>query len=328
MSKAGGITATPGATRGAGDGGRQAANQQRATQGRLLIAAAATLWGTSATLARFVFHERAVSPFVVVELRLLFAIAVLAPLLLWRRPDALRVRREDLRYFLILGLFGVTTVQGSYYFTISRLGVGLAILLQYLAPALIVLWGLVRGQRIAPLVGAAVVAAIAGTALLVGGVHPTAIGARPLDWAVGFASALFFAFYIVYSKRGLGRYPPETVLLYTFAIAAVVWAVITPPWRILQAGYSPSLWGMFFALGMLSTLLPFTLFYLGLARLPAAEAGIVATFEPVVALASAWVFLGERLAPLQWLGAALVLLASVMASWRDPTRAISPVDVA
>ncbi|MFI5371781.1 MAG: EamA family transporter [Candidatus Eisenbacteria bacterium] len=297
-----------------------------AAQGRWLVFGAAALWGTSATLARFVFHERQVSPFVVVELRLTFAVAVLGPLLYFARRDALRVRREDWGYIVTLALCGVATVQGSYYYTISRLGVGLAILLQYLAPAIIVAWGVLRGRPASIRTVASVAAAVAGTALLVRGIHPAAAGSRPLDWAVGFASAFFFAFYVVFSKRGLGRYRPETVLFWTFAIAGLFWACVTPPWRILAAHYDPSLWLMFFTLGMFSTLVPFTLFYRGLDRMPAAEASVVATLEPVVALLSAWLFLGEALTLRQWFGAALVLAASLLATARDPARLPTPVD--
>ena len=302
--------------------------RRRAVQGRLLVSGAAALWGTSATLARFIFHARRVSPFVVVELRLAFAVMVLGPLLLLTRREALRVRREDWGYIALLAMLGVATVQGSYYYTISRLGVGLAILLQYLAPAVIVAWGVFRGRPASARILASVAAAIAGTALLVGGAHAAAAGARPLDWAIGFASAFFFAFYVMYSKRGLGRYRPETVLFWTFTIAGAFWACVTPPWRIAAARYDLSLWLMFFALGMFSTLLPFTLFYMGLERMPAAEASVVATLEPVVALFSAWVFLGEALSARQWLGAALVLGAAWLSSAQDPARPPAAVDPA
>ena len=46
-----------------------------------------------------------------------------------------------------------------------------------------------------------------------------ALNARPVDWVVGFGAALAFAFYIVFSKRGLAKYPPETVLFHTLLIA-------------------------------------------------------------------------------------------------------------
>jgi drug/metabolite transporter (DMT)-like permease len=130
---------------------------------------------------------------------------------------------------------------------------------------------------------------------------------------VGFAAAIAFAFYVIYSKRGLAGYAPETVLFYTFLIAAFLWAIVTPPWRILAAGYGADLWLIFLGLGVFSTLVPFACFYAGLKRLPATQAAIVATLEPVIAVLSAALFLGEGLRPVQWLGAIMVLAASLLA---------------
>jgi len=285
-------------------------------RGRWFVFAAATLWGTSATLARFVFHERSVPPLVVVELRLAFAVALLATWLLVTNRAAFRIARADVPYFLVLGLGGVAMVQGSYYYSIARIGVGLAILIQYLAPSLIVAMNLLRGRTASKATIAAVVVAAAGTAMLVGTVSPEAAHAKPFDWLVTSASAVFFAFYIVYSKRGLAKYAPETVLLYSFTIAGILWAVVTPPWKIAAAHYDANLWWMFAALGVFSTLVPFALFNHGLRRMPAAEAGVVATLEPVVAVVSAWLFLGEGLRPMQWAGALLVLIAAALASQR------------
>jgi drug/metabolite transporter (DMT)-like permease len=238
-----------------------------------------------------------------------------------RNRAALRIERRDLGYILVLGLFGVAAVQGSYYFSIARLGVGLAILLQYVAPSLIVLWDIVRGQRPSPATAIAVLLALGGTALLVNGIDATKLNASPLDWAIGFSSAIIFAFYVLYSKRGLARYAPETVLLYTFAIAAAFWACVTPPWRILAAGYSTTLWWKFLLLGVFSTLVPFRCFYAGLKRLPATEAAVLATSEPVVAIVAAAIFLGETLRPLQMLGAAMVIVAAMLASRGHPETA-------
>jgi drug/metabolite transporter (DMT)-like permease len=289
-----------------------------AAAGRLLVFAAATLWGTSATLARFVFRDHAVPAIEVVELRLVVATLVLAPIMLLRAPDRMRVRREDVPYLVALSVLCVAGLQGSYYYAISRLGVGLAIVIQYLAPSLIVLWGLARGERVTWRTGGAVVAAVAGTALLVGDLSAAAARGQPLDWIVAFASAGLFAGYIVASKRGLARYAPETMLLWTFSIAAVFWMIVTPPWTIVARGYGADLWGMFLLLGLFSTLVPFYLFNRGLGRLGATEAGILATLEPLVAVVAAWAFLGEGLRPIQWAGAVLVLAASALASARTP----------
>jgi drug/metabolite transporter (DMT)-like permease len=162
--------------------------------------------------------------------------------------------------------------------------------------------------------------ALAGTVLLVGNIDPRQTKASPLQWAVGFTSALSFAFYIVWSKRGLARYRPETVLFHTFWMAAVLWAFVTPPWVIIGAGYGLQLWAVFFVLATFSTLVPFLLFNAGLRRLRPTEAGVLSTLEPVVAMTSAAVFLGEWLTPVQNIGALLVLGSSALASFREADR--------
>jgi DME family drug/metabolite transporter len=250
----------------------------------------------------------------VVELRLLISVVMLGTWLALRKPQALRVEPRDWGSFLILGSLGVAVIQGGYYYSISKLGVGLAILIQYLAPTLIVLYEIARGARPDARVAVTVLAALAGTALLVGNVGAAAAGARPLDWAISFSTALTFAFYIVYSKRVLGRYAPETVLLYTFLVAGVLWAFVTPPARIISAGYPLTTWALFVLLAIVSALAPFSCFYAGLRRLSAAEAGIFATLEPVIAVLTAWIALGEGLSAMQWMGALLVLVAALLAT--------------
>jgi drug/metabolite transporter (DMT)-like permease len=71
--------------------------------------------------------------------------------------------------------------------------------------------------------------------------------------------------------------------------------------------------------GVMTTLLPITLYTYGLSRLPASEASILLTFEPVVAFVLAAVVLGESLQAGQWLGVIAVLGGVVLLTW--PSRA-------
>src|SRR5262249_59129508 len=111
----------------------RAPGDQRAL-GRGLVFLAALCWGTTATLARSVFRDLGVPAQTVVELRLAIAASLLFAWLLTRARGRLRIEPRDRAYILALGLFGVAAVHGGYYYAISRLGVGLAILLQYVAP--------------------------------------------------------------------------------------------------------------------------------------------------------------------------------------------------
>ena len=290
-------------------------------RGRWLILAATLFWGVSATLARHLFRDLHLPALVVVEMRLAIAAALLLPWLALRRPERLRVGGRRLAELVVLGVLGVAAVQGSYYYAVSTLGVGLAILLQYIAPALVLIYSALRGERVGAIAVVAVIAALAGTVLLVGNVDAAAISAGPMPWIAGFGSAFIFAYYIVASKSALRRNAPETVLVYTFAIAAVFWSFAVPPWMIAAAHYSLRVWLLFLALGVTSTLVPFGLFYSGLRSLDAQQAGVLATAEPLIAVLSAWLLLGEGLRPIQWLGASLVLVAATLAA----TRASEPV---
>jgi drug/metabolite transporter (DMT)-like permease len=303
-----------------------ATERDQRSLGRWLVFLATFCWGTTATLARSVFRDGGVPAQTVVELRLVIAASLLFAWLLSRNRAALRIERGDRGALLVLGLFGVAAVQGTYYYSIAKLGVGLAILLQYVAPSLIVLYEMARGQKPSPAMIAAVLLALGGTALLVSGVDRSSVHASAFDWLVGASSSVIFAFYVLASKRLVTRYPPETVLVYTFAIAAVFWMCVTPPWRIVAEQYPASMWARFALLGVFSTLVPFRCFYAGLKRLPAAEAGVIATAEPVVAILSAFVFLGEGLRPGQMLGALLVIVAAVLASRGHPETAEAGVE--
>jgi drug/metabolite transporter (DMT)-like permease len=287
-------------------------------RGRFLVGLATVFWGCSATLARYVFRDFSVPPLDAIESRLVIAVTLLGAWLALSRPSAFRIRREDIGYFLILGIFGMAAVQSAYYHSIARLGVGLAILIQYLAPSIIVLNDLAHGRPVRRSTWFGVLVALLGTALLIGNVDRSLLRASALDWAIGFGAAFAFAFYIIYSKRGLARYAPETVLFYNFFVAAVFWMIVYPPARVLAAGYGPGIWAAFFALGVLNNLIPFALFYAGLRHLAPSQAGIMATLEPVVAVLAAALFLGEGLRPLQWVGAAGVLAASILATRNRP----------
>lgn len=294
--------------------GAAAASPRRPLAAVWLILAAATFWGTTATLARHLFRDLELPALLVVEWRLLIASLLLGGWLALRAPERLRVRRADWGYVLVLALGGVAPVQGTYYYSIATLGVATAILLQYLAPSLIVLWQMARGAPVRAATLGAVALAVAGTALLVGVGRDALAGVDPFDLAIGFASAVIFAFYVLYSKRGLERYHPSTMLFYSFLLSALFWAAFHPPAGLFRLGAPPQAMIGVLALGVFSTLVPFSFFYAGLRRLPPAEAGVLATFEPVVAVISAWVVLGEALIPAQWLGAMLILAAALLAT--------------
>lgn len=276
--------------------------------GLLLVVGACVLWGTSATLARWAMN-RAVPALVIVELRLMMSVLVLAVAFALLRPALFRVGRGDLVRLVVLGTVGIAAVQGTYYTNVGWVGVGLAILLQYLAPALVVAWQAIVARRLPPrphMISLAI--ATAGVALLVLADDAAVARANPAGVLLGLASAAFYAFYIVYAKVLVTRLSAWTVLFYGFLVAGLFWMVFVPPWTIAAAGYDAGQWAVFAAIALGSALLPFAMFFAGLARVDAARAGIVALLEPIVAIGSAALFLREGLSIAQGAGALLILV--------------------
>jgi len=294
------------------------------SSGLLFVVAACILWGTSATVARWAMKQD-VPALVVVELRLAISVLLLALAFVLLRPALFRIGRGDVVPLLVLGVVGIAAVQGTYYTNVGLVGVGLAILLQYLAPALVVAWeAIVRRKPPSRARVVALLLATIGVALLVLADGAAVARANPLGVTIGLASAGFYAFYIVYSEGLVRRLSPWTVLFYGFLVAALFWMVFVPPGRIAAAGYDAGQWALFGYIALASALVPFALFFAGLRRVGAARAGIVALLEPIVAIGSAALFLREGLSPAQGAGAVLILAGVGLVAWteRDDARAL------
>src|SRR5579859_6088936 len=117
-------------------------------RGYLLSIAAACMWGLSGTLAKSLFNA-AFDPLDLVVIRLtLSALLLLVTLALVSR-QRLRIGAASLWPLVVLGVAGMATNQAAYFYAISATSVAVAIFLQYLAPALVALYGvLFERQRL------------------------------------------------------------------------------------------------------------------------------------------------------------------------------------
>jgi drug/metabolite transporter (DMT)-like permease len=109
--------------------------------------------------------------------------------------------------------------------------------------------------------------------------------------------------------------------VYSFVFAALFWLAINPPAMIVEQSPSAAAWGGLLVLAIISVLVPHSLFFAGMRHVVASRAVITSTLEPVVAMTSAAVFLGELLQPLQVVGAALVVGAILLLQLRRESDA-------
>ena len=190
------------------------------------VLAAAVMWASSGTASKALFLS-GITPFQLVQLRVTLAAAGLGLILAVFAPRHLKIRRADIISFWILGGVLLAAVQFTYLFTISKMPVATAILIQYTAPAMVALYSICFwGERPTMPKVVALVLSLLGCYLVVGGYTMSLLRMNLLGAATGIASAVFFAEYSLFGERRMHRYGPWTVSFYAFLFAAVTWNVL------------------------------------------------------------------------------------------------------
>ena len=279
----------------------------KSLKGYLYIIAATTFWGISASIAKFLITQH-VDTLVLVQMRMVISCIVLLTYFALFRREVLRVKMRDLYRFALLGIIGGAGSNFTYYFTIQQTNVATAILLQYMAPLFVLLFAAMTREEslTAPKLIAGIIS-LGGCFLAVAGKDLSLLTISRVGLLSGFASAFCWGFANIWLRRLLATYSAWTALLYGFIFASLFWFVINPPWTIIAAGYDVHAWKTFFGMAMISVLIPHSLYYAGMRYLTASRAIITATFEPVVAIFSAFIMLNEVLTAVQIAGAVLVI---------------------
>ena len=156
-------------------------------------------------------------------------------------------------------------VTGSYLYTISKIQVAAAILIQYLAPIFVAIFSMLFWkERPTVFKITALFLAFGGCFLVVGGYNLELLQMNLLGILGGLTSAITFAGYSLLGERAMHRYKPWTVIFYALAFSALTWHVVYPPFTYLTAGYSLAQWGWIFYIAIVGTVLPFGLFFAGI----------------------------------------------------------------
>lgn len=286
-------------------------------KGYAFILGATLFWGISATIAKFLFTQH-FDTLVLVQMRMSLSCLMILIYFLISKRKFLSIKLSDLPHFALLGLIGGAGSNFTYYFTIQQTNVATAILLQYLAPLLVLAYAAITKEESLTVVKTmAGIVSLVGCYLAIVGKDFSFLSINKLGLLTGFASAFCWAFTNVWLRHLIKRYSVWTCLVYSFIFASLFWLVINPPWVIIAAAYSPATWGMFFIFAVVSILIPHSLYFGGIRYLTASRAIITATFEPIVAILSAFIILGEVLSRVQILGAVLVIAAIAILQLRQ-----------
>lgn len=309
--------------------------------GLLFAVASAFAFGASGPLAKALM-EAGWSPTAAVTARLAGGALLMAAFATVMRPGWVREAAQHGKTVVAYGLIPIAGAQLFYYNAVAHLSVGVALLLEYTAPILVVawLWATTR-RRPTNLTLAGVVMAVAGIMLVLNvfnGAHINLVG---VGW--GLAAAICAACYFLMSDRvgidGDGLHPITLAAaglvvgaggVFTLGLTGVMPLTFTANDAVI-AGWTTSWLVPVLALGLLPTAIAYTLGIMGIARLRPRFASLVGLSEVMFAVLAAWLLLGEAISVTQAVGGAVVLIGLALARQGDRTdkvaEALPPIEL-
>lgn len=283
--------------------------------GIILTLLGATLWGVSGTSVQFVGNFRHMNLEWLLTMRLITA-GLLTVLYGWIRQgnaifNVFHNWRDTLG-LVVFGVFGMALCQYTYFRSIVIAGAGIATVLQYLAPSMIIIYLLVRyGKR--PSTGEiiSVILALAGTICLMGnnGFSFESFRSDVLFW--GLLSAVGVAVYSVSPVRLLATYGTIPIVGFGMLLSGLVAAVL------FQQPHSYATWDVWTVVGcfnvvFLGTIVSFNAYLEGVKRIGAVSGSILSSIEPISAAFFGWALLGNQFNWVGILGMAMIIATVII----------------
>jgi drug/metabolite transporter, DME family len=301
------------AARGDAVGG---APRRQPAVGAALVLGAASLWATFGIFAKHLYAA-GLTPLELASVRAtigFLAVAAFSARRLAGPTGILRAGRDALPFFVAYGVLGYALFTVVFLGSLERTPVSIAVALLYTAPAFVVgMSALLWHERVSASRLVALGMVLTGVLLVTGAAGALLRGTAslgPVALGYGLGAGLTYAVYTIFSKLAAERFGAAAALFWSFAFAALALALLAPPWApFLRA---PGQWPLLIGLGVVPTLIPYSLYLAALRALRASSASMLASIEPVVAAILAALLLGERLELLQAAGMLLVVAAAVM----------------
>ena len=283
--------------------------------GIILTLLGATLWGVSGTSVQFIGNFRNMNLEWLLTMRLITA-GLLTVLYGWIRQgnaifNVFRNWRDTLG-LVIFGVFGMALCQYTYFRSIVIAGAGIATVLQYLAPSMIIIYLLVRyGKR--PSTGEiiSVILALVGTICLMGnnGFSFESFRSDVLFW--GLLSAVGVAVYSVSPVRLLATYGTIPIVGFGMLLSGLVAAAL------FQQPHSYATWDVWTVVGcfnvvFLGTIVSFNAYLEGVKRIGAVPGSILSSIEPISAAFFGWALLGNQFNWVGILGMAMIIATVII----------------
>lgn len=278
----------------------------------------ALFWGLSGTSVQFLENVKHLNVEWLLEVRLL--LAGLLTILLSYIQDGIRIfdifkNPKDFGKLLIFGLLGIALAQYSYFKAIAISGVGVATVLQYVAPTLLIIYLFLRYfKKPTPAEFCCVLLALTGTICIVSqeGLDISTINGDALFW--GLISAASICVYTLQPIELLKKYSTTSIVGFAMFICGIL------SLAMFQQIDSEAIWdGMtwvgLFTIIILGTVVSFNAYIEGVRRIGAVQGSILSSLEPISAALFGWALLGNEFTLVGIFGMICIIATVFIIAW-------------
>lgn len=286
------------------------ARQGRVTAVDLAMVSVAVIWGVNASVVKTALAGWDPLAFNAIRFG---AAGVLLFVYVMMTDRNWRLERRDFWAVAGLGLVGNGLYQWLFIEAISRTTASNTALILAVSPLLVTLWGaVVKTDRITAWVAGGTAVSVGGVALVIlgqhGGFHFG--GTTFIGDLIALISMICWAAYTVYARPVIQRVGSSLRVTAWAMMFGAITNMIVGAGGLLRQDYtaitSASVWGMIYS-GLLSLVFSYVVYAWAVQRVGGTRTAIYLNLVPVLAALVAWIWLGEQWAPLQWLGAVLVI---------------------
>lgn len=260
---------------------------KKTVAGTIMTITGGTLWGVSGVCGQFLFQNKDVTASWLVPVRLMMAGIFMLCFYIWKdkkKAFAIWQKKENRWGILIYGLAGMMLCQYSYFQTIEWSNAGTATVIQYLGPALIVVWVCLQTRRFPErkeIIG--VLLALLGIFLIATHGNPTSLALSGRALLMGLISAVSVVIYTVQPEKLQKQFPTPLVLAWGMLIGGCVLTVLFRPWHqtvIVDVQMVTTL----LVVILLGTMASFSLYMTGVKLIGSVKASLYSCVEPVASM--------------------------------------------
>lgn len=269
-----------------------------------------TLWGISGVCGQFLFQRKGVTAPWLVPIRLTSAgLLLLLYFLLKDRKWTLSIwqdaqNRKDLIFYALAGMM---FCQYSYFQTIEWSNAGTATVIQYLGPAMIVVYTcIINRRRPKKTETAAVALALTGIFLIATHGNPGTLALSGRALGMGLLSAVSLVIYTIAPVRLMQKYPAPLVLAWGMLLGGLVLAALFQPWNRMPKA-DVQLYLVLAVIVTAGTMAAFSLYLHSVHLIGAVRAGLFACVEPVSSALLSAVWMHVAFTPVDIVGFILII---------------------